>query len=144
MSKQEGLVQEKLYPMAVANYLAKLPEVAPLGQLEVNRVVVDGGGPLDSRIKRIIPSGAVLDEVMSEVEILWQTINDNEAAVQDQERAAYYRITDQNQIKHGSDKRNLEWYLRNGVVVEPEDEAIKQSGLSSHRRIADAPLVEVH
>lgn len=142
MSQPELIVQEKLYPLAIANYLSKLPEARVLDQASINNMMLNTEGSIESKIEKLIPLRAITDQVMAEIEILWLTITDKEEEVSDKHRQAYYESTDENQIKDRHDSRNLEWYLQNGVMVAPEDDTVDKTDIRTATSDNSVPLVE--
>lgn len=145
MSSPSESIIEKLYPMAVANYVAKLPEMQPLGQHQINQEILDGQGDLHERIDSVAGMagvGTVSQEIHTEVEILMLTISDREDAVQDQERSDYYKKSDVTQTTHRTTRLNLGWFMNNGLAVRAQEGSADVERLRDSQMQTEVPLIE--
>ncbi len=144
MLSPDQSVVEKLRPMAVANYLAKLPDMQPVGQQRINQEMMDDTLDFSERMARItgyLGSSAAIDEVYAEVDILFLTISDREEEVVDTKRRAYYARTDAKQFEHRHSANDLEWFTNTGIVVSPQPHSA-DTLLEEAQADGGVPLVE--
>jgi len=145
MLNPNEIIIEKLYPMAVANYVAKLPEMQSVGQHKINQEMLDESLSFSERLERIasnLGSSAAVTELYAETDILLLTISDKEDEVMDADRNKYYAKSDITQLDHRKSQFNLEWFTDTGIVVEAQPDTDETTQLINADTNTDIPLIE--